>query len=73
MWKKIKKFFHPWPKRIRIEVRDGQCRLIDFKFVNIKSWDEIFPLGEAFCQEVMRVWECEDLDEVYWHYEEAEN
>lgn len=73
MWEKIKKFFRPWPKRILIEVRDGDCRLIDFKYVYIKSWNDIIPLGEAFCQEVMIEWECEELDEVFWRYEEAEN
>jgi len=37
--------------------------------IDIDSWDELFPLCEEFCQEVMRYTNNENLDEVYWTYE----
>ena len=67
----LKKLFRrKWPKRIRIEVRDGNCQLLDFTYYTINSWDEVIPYGEQFAQDVMSTYPAEELDEVYWHYEE---
>lgn len=71
MWNKIKKWLKPWPKRIRFEVRDGNCHLIGMKTEKVKSWNEVMVIGSEFCQSIMRL--CpdeENLDEVYWRYEE---
>ena len=58
-----------WPKLIYIEVRDGDCNLLDGTFEYINSWDEVIPLGTAFAQDVMAAEPAnENLDEVYWNY-----
>ena len=68
----LKKIFRKkWPKRILIEVRDGDCKLIDFTIVKIYSWDQVMSLGAHFSQEVMSHYSDENLDEVYWNYEEV--
>ena len=71
MWKKIKKFLRPWPKTICFEVRDGDCQLLDTMYAEINSWNEVMPLGTQFCQDVMSCLSGENIDEVYWRYEEV--
>lgn len=68
MWKKIKKFFKPWPKDVRITVRDMDGHMIGFKCVQIYNWNEIIPMGETFCQHIMKM---NDYDEVIWNYQEV--
>lgn len=72
MWKKIKKWLKPWPKKVRIEVRDGDCQLLDFNIVYIYNWCDLTLKGEAMAQTAMLEYNCENLDEVYITYEEVD-
>lgn len=73
MWNKIKKWLKPWPKKMRFEVRDGDCRLIGIKTEIVYSWDEVIIIGGEFCQHIMAIApKNENLDEVYWRYEEVD-
>ena len=73
MWNKIKKWLKPWPKRIRFEVRDGNCNLIGVKTDIIYNWNEVMDIGIDFCQQIMALCPSSDnLDEVYWRYEEVD-
>ena len=67
LWNRLR----DWPKTIRITVRDGDCQLLGSKYVAINSWNEVMKLGADFAEEIMLVTENENLDEVYWHYEEV--
>ena len=70
LWRKITNTGSRWPKTVVITVRDGDCRFLDRLYVDIYNWNDVMKFGESFCQEVMRRTENENLDEVYWEYEE---
>lgn len=72
MWNKIKKFFKPWPKTLRFEVYNGNCELLATKEVEIYSWNEVMTIGKEFADEVMFFYTEDDVDEVYWGYEEVD-
>lgn len=69
MWNKIKKFFKPWPKTVRFVVRDGNCKLLATKEVQIYSWNEIIRYGTEFADEVKFFYKGDNPDEIYWRYE----
>ena len=55
-----------------IDVRDGDCNLVGRLRVTINSWDEVFPIGSQFAQDVMASLPADDkYDEVYWTYKEV--
>jgi hypothetical protein len=72
MWNKIKKFFKPWPKTLRFEVRNGDCKLLAVKEVKVYSWNEVMTIGAEFADEVMFFYPGHEADEVYWRYEEVD-
>ena len=71
MWNKIKKLLKHWPKTIRIEVRDGDYRLLAIEYVKINNWNQVLRKGSLVAQKVMRLAENENIDEVYWSYKEV--
>ena len=71
MWNKIKKWLKRWPKDYRITVRDGDCQILGTCYITVESYAELMQKGSEFAQEVMRFAENENLDEVYWNYEEV--
>lgn len=66
-------FRRKWPKLIRFTVRSGDCELLAITYHRVYSWNEVMGIGEKFAQDVMRAYpNDENLDEVYWHYEEVD-
>jgi hypothetical protein len=63
-------FKREWPKRIKIEVRDGNAQLLDFMIVKINSWDEVMEIGSKFAQDTMIQFADDNIDECYWRFEE---
>ena len=62
-------FKREWPKRIKIEVRDGRGQLLDFMIVKVNSWDEVMEIGSSFAQDTMAQLAGDDIDECFWRYE----
>ena len=72
LWKKITNIGCRWPKTIYIEVRDGDCQLLDFGYFEINSWNEVIPIGAQFAQDVISALPADEkYDEVYWNYKEV--
>ena len=69
----FKKLFHcKWPKLIRFTVRNGDCELLAITHYIADSWDEVMSFGSEFAQTIMAAHPNEEnLDEVYWNYEEV--
>ena len=72
IWKGLRNKLNRWPRRFRVEVRDGDCRLLDFTFITAYSWDDVMRQSSKFAQDVLSSEPAaEALDEVYWNYEEV--
>ena len=70
----IKKLFkRKWPKRVRVEVRDGDCMLLDYTHIKIYNLYELDVFCPVFFRKVISSYPAsEALDGAYCEYFEEE-
>ena len=64
-------WFKKTPRRIRIDVYDGDCNLLDTGYFSVSSNREIRKLGKKFMRQVLCEMYFEGIDNAYWTYTEV--
>jgi hypothetical protein len=59
-------WFKKRPRRVRIEIRDGDCNILDVGYFSVGSRHEIRKVANKFMQQVLCELYFEGIDEAYW-------